>query len=238
MAHDAIRNGARRNTHWRETHWRETQWRTTQWRTTQWRTTQWRTTQWRTTQWRTTQYAMGSNHQYAIHNTQYVICNSHPSPNTQYAIRNTQFTSKRQYAMRNTQYARYAPRRAPSGYAHTPIRPYAIRNAAQAGTVVRNTQYAIRKPCQTVLRNTQKAASIRNWSIRCVSCISLPAGTSLFSKGCSRRNSRLAGHEVSISPQAYRRPACLPIVHIYCAVVVAIVVESTKGFEYYCSTPR
>ena len=25
-----------------------------------------------------------------------------------------------------------------------------------------------RKPCQTVLRNTQKAASIRNWSIRCV----------------------------------------------------------------------
>ena len=30
------------------------------------------------------------------------------------------------------------------------------------------TQYAIRKPCQTVLRNTQKAASIRNWSIRCV----------------------------------------------------------------------
>ena len=35
-----------------------------------------------------------------------------------------------------------------------------------------------------------------------------------------------------------RRPACLPIVHIYCAVVVAIVVESTKGFEYYCSTPR
>jgi hypothetical protein len=28
-----------------------------------------------------------------------------------------------------------------------------------------------------------------------------------------------------------RRPACLPIVHIYCAVVVAIVVESTKGFE-------
>ena len=27
------------------------------------------------------------------------------------------------------------------------------------------TQYAIRKPCQTVLRNTQKAASIRNWSI-------------------------------------------------------------------------
>ena len=35
-----------------------------------------------------------------------------------------------------------------------------------------------------------------------------------------------------------RRPACLPIVHIYCAVVVAIVVESTKGLEYYCSTPR
>ena len=35
-----------------------------------------------------------------------------------------------------------------------------------------------------------------------------------------------------------RRPACLPIVHIYCAVVVAIVVESTKGVEYYCSTPR
>ena len=36
-----------------------------------------------------------------------------------------------------------------------------------------------------------------------------------------------------------RRPACLPIVRIYsCAVVVAIVVESTKGFEYYCSTPR
>ena len=27
------------------------------------------------------------------------------------------------------------------------------------------TQYAILKPCQTVLRNTQKAASIRNWSI-------------------------------------------------------------------------
>jgi hypothetical protein len=42
-------------------------------------------------------------------------------------------------------------------------------------------------------------------------------------------------HEVSISPQACLR---LPIVHIYCAVVVAIVVESTKGFEYYCSTPR
>jgi hypothetical protein len=78
----------------------------------------------RNTQW-------GSNHQYAIHNTQYVICNSHPSPHTQYAIRNTQFTSKRQCAIRNTQYARYAPRRAPSGYAHTPIRPYAIRNAAQ-----------------------------------------------------------------------------------------------------------
>ena len=38
----------------------------------------------------------------------------------------------------------------------------------KAGTVV--AQYAIRnvrKPCQTVLRNTQKAASIRNWSIRC-----------------------------------------------------------------------
>ena len=35
-----------------------------------------------------------------------------------------------------------------------------------------------------------------------------------------------------------RRPACLPIVHIYCAVVVAIVVESTTGLEYYCSTPR
>ena len=34
-----------------------------------------------------------------------------------------------------------------------------------------------------------------------------------------------------------RRPACLPIVHIYCAVVVAIVVESTKGFEYYCCRP-
>ena len=152
MAHDAIRNGARRNTQWRTTY----------------------------CVWRTTQYAMAHD---AIHNTQYVICNSHPSPNTQYAIRNTQFTSKRQYAIRNTQYARYAPRRAPSGYAHTPIRPYAIRNAAQAGTVVRNTQYAIRKPCQTVLRNTQKAASIRNWSIRCVSCISLPAGTSLFSKG-------------------------------------------------------
>ena len=33
-----------------------------------------------------------------------------------------------------------------------------------------------------------------------------------------------------------RRPACLPIVHIYCVVVVAIVVESTKGLEYYCST--
>jgi hypothetical protein len=38
----------------------------------------------------------------------------------------------------------------------------------KAGTVVRNTQYAIRKPCQTVLRNTQKAASIRNCSKRCV----------------------------------------------------------------------
>ena len=46
----------------------------------------------------------------------------------------------------------------------------------------------------------------------------------------------LPAREVSISPQA-----CLParIVRIYsCAVVVAIVVESTKGFEYYCSTPR
>ena len=37
-----------------------------------------------------------------------------------------------------------------------------------AGAVVRNTQYAILKPCQTVLRNTQQPASIRNWSIRCV----------------------------------------------------------------------
>ena len=37
-----------------------------------------------------------------------------------------------------------------------------VRGAGlEAGTVVRNTQYAIRKPCQTVLRNTQKAASIR-----------------------------------------------------------------------------
>ena len=47
----------------------------------------------------------------------------------------------------------------------------------------------------------------------------------------------LPAREVSISPQA-----CLParIVRIYsCEVVVAIVVESTKGFEqYYCSTPR
>jgi hypothetical protein len=161
MAHDARRNGARRNTQWRDT---------------QWRTTQWRTTQGRTTQWRTTQYAMGSNHQYAIHNTQYVICNSHPSPNTQYAI---------QTPICHTQYAIRAIRTKAGSkwvrpYAHTPIRN---TQCCSSGTVVRNTQYAIRKPCQTVLRNTQKAASIRNWSIRCVSCISLPAGTSLFSKG-------------------------------------------------------
>jgi hypothetical protein len=31
-----------------------------------------------------------------------------------------------------------------------------------------------------------------------------------------------------------RRPACLPIVHIYCAVVVAItLVENTKGLDVY-----
>jgi hypothetical protein len=121
-----------------------------------------------------------------------------PIRNTQYAIRNMQFTSKPQYAIRHTQHAihiqtpicntQYAIRaiRTKAGskwvrpYAHTPIRN---TQCCSSGTVVRNTQYAIRKPCQTVLRNTQKAASIRNWSIRCVSCISLPAGTSLFSKG-------------------------------------------------------
>ena len=37
-----------------------------------------------------------------------------------------------------------------------------------------------------------------------------------------------------------RRPACLPIVHLLCieSIVGAIVVESTKGLEYYCSAPR
>ena len=50
----------------------------------------------------------------------------------------------------------------------------------------------------------------------------------------SRRNGRLA----AMKSVSRRRLACLPIVHIYCAVVVAIVVESTKGLEYYCSTPR
>ena len=44
-----------------------------------------------------------------------------------------------------------------------------VRGAGlEAGTVVRNTQYAIRKPCQTVLRNTQKAASIRTLNTQLV----------------------------------------------------------------------
>ena len=53
----------------------------------------------------------------------------------------------------------------------------------------------------------------------------------------SRRNGRLAGHEVSISAQACL-PADRPSRLCIESTVGAIVVESTKGLEYYCSAPR
>jgi len=120
------------------------------------------------------------NTQHAIRNTQYAI------RNTQYAIRNKGLRPNMQYAIRNTQYAcRWF-------LVGTPKRntQYAIRNAAQSGYAICNTQYAIRKPCQTVLRNTQKAASIRNCSKRCVwrtSHLSPPEASSHASSVSARR---------------------------------------------------
>ena len=58
-----------------------------------------------------------------------------------------------------------------------------------------------------------------------------------FTQLPSRRNGRLAGHEVSISAQACL-PADRPSRLCIESIVGAIVVESTKGLEYYCSAPR
>ena len=87
---------------------------------------------------------------------------------------------------------------------------------------------------EKIVRNAPTIRRLRAWSPHSNG----PLDSSRVFRHSRPKHTRFVLAETAVLPDmksvSRRRPACLPIVHIYsCAVVVAIVVESTKGFSFH-----